>query len=467
MSRLPIRVRLTLAFAVAMALVLVAVGAFLYLRLGSSLDETLSEHLEARAAELAPRVATDSTDFANWGAGSDAILAQVLEPGGRVGDATSNVGRGTLLSPKERERAAQAPIVVERREVPGPGTEVVGYSTIWVDGPVRLLATPVESPNGRHVLVLGVSLEERDEALRGFLGELVIIGPVALLLASLLGFAIGTAALRPVEAMRAEASAISAAEPERRLPVPAARDELARLAHTLNGMLERLQRALERERSFVADASHELRTPLALLKAELELALRRPRSTDELEDALRSAAAETDRLSRLAEDLLILARSDREQLPLQRETVSAQELLDRVADRYRGHAEGTGRSIDVSVPDGLLLNADVLRLEQALGNVLDNALRHGGGAIRLSAVEQNGSVELHVADEGSGFPAQFLPRAFERFTRADAARTGGGAGLGLAIAAVIAKAHGGSAHAANRDGEGADVWLSIPRLPRT
>jgi signal transduction histidine kinase len=112
------------------------------------------------------------------------------------------------------------------------------------------------------------------------------------------------------------------------------------------------------------------------------------------------------------------------------------------------------------------VNADVVRLEQALGNVLDNALRHGGGAVRLSAVEQNGSVELHVADEGSGFLAQFLPRAFERFTRADAARTGGGAGLGLAIAAVIAKAHGGSAHAANRDGEGADVWLSIPRLPR-
>jgi len=450
MSRLPIRLRLTLAFGLAMAIVLVATGTFLYFRLGSSLDEAIDESLTARAAELAPFVARSTSTLEGGGTARDETFAQVLGPGNRVVDTTPQVGRRPLLDSEERARATtQGAFFLERDEVAG------------IEGRARLLATPVESSSG-VVLVVGASLDGRDEALGGLLGELFIIGPVALLLASLLGYGIGTAALRPVEAMRAEAGAISAAEPGRRLPVPAARDEIARLAATLNGMLERLQRALERERSFVANASHELRTPLALLKAELELALRRPRTTTELEHALRSAAAETDRLTQLAEDLLVLARSDKEKLDLRRAPVPAREIMARVAERFSHHAEAVDRPIEIDAPDGLRVDADAQRLEQALGNVVDNALRHGSGAIRLTAVEQGGSVELHVVDEGPGFPPQFLPHAFERFTRADEARTGGGAGLGLAIAAVIAQAHGGSAHVANRDGAGADVWLSIP-----
>jgi two-component system, OmpR family, sensor kinase len=446
MSRLPIRVRLTLAFALAMAVVLAATGAFLYFRLGSSLDETIDEGLQARAAELAPFVAENGSSLAGSG---DETFAQVVGPGNRVVDATSQVGRQPLLTSEERARATQEGLFLERDEVAG------------IEGQARLLATTLDSGTGL-VLVVGASLEERDEALGDLLGELFIVGPVALVLASLLGYGLGTAALRPVEAMRAEASEISAAEPGRRLPVPAARDEVGRLALTLNDMLERLELALERERSFVANASHELRTPLALLKAELDLALRRPRTLAELEDAVRSAAGETDRLARLAEDLLVLARSDQEQLQLRRDSVSAREVMDRVAERFAPHAEAAGRRIDVDAPHELRLDADVLRLEQALGNVVDNALRHGGGAIRLSAVGRDGSVELHVVDAGPGFPPHFLPRAFERFSRADEARTGGGAGLGLAIAAVIAQAHDGSVHAANRDGAGADVWLTLP-----
>jgi two-component system OmpR family sensor kinase len=443
MSRLPIRLRLTLAFALAMAIVLAATGAFLYFRLGSSLDETIDEGLQVRAAELAPLV-RDNPSLLQGGAPGDEAFAQVLSAGGDVVASTPQIGDEPLVADDARTGSA---VLLERAEVPG------------VEGRVRLLVTPLDRGG---VLVVGASLEERDEALRGFLGELFIIGPVALLLASLLGYGIGTAALRPVEAMRTEASAISAAEPGRRLPVPASRDEIARLAETLNEMLRRLERALERERSFVADASHELRTPLALLKAELELALRRPRTAKELEQALRSAANETDRLSRLAEDLLVLARSDRQDLPLRREAVAVKELLARVAERYEPAAVADGRSIEVVAPNGLVVDADLPRLEQALGNVVDNALRHGAGTIRLSADPADDRVELHVLDEGAGFPADFLPQAFERFSRADAARTGGGAGLGLAIVSVIAKAHGGTAHAANRDGAGTDVWISLP-----
>jgi heavy metal sensor kinase len=448
MSRLPIRLRLTLAFALAMAVVLTATGVFLYLRLASSLDETIDEGLQVRAAELAPLVAR-STSPLQGGAAGDEAFAQVFDRDGRVIDATPQIGEGPLVDADARARAAtRGALTLERSEVQG------------IEGGARLLVIPLDGESG--TLVVGASLEERDEALRGFLGELFLIGPAALLLASLLGYGIATAALRPVEAMRAEADAVSGAEPGRRLPLPRSRDEVSRLGETLNEMLGRLESALERERSFVADASHELRTPLALLKAELEVALRRPRSKEELEQALRSAAAETDRLSQLAEDLLVLARSDRGMLPLRTEPTSARDIATRVAERFAHRAQAVNRTIEVDASPEIDIVADRPRLEQALGNLVDNAFRHGGGAIRLTAAERNGAVELHVVDEGAGFPPEFLPRAFERFTRGDEARTRGGTGLGLAIAQVIAKAHGGSAHAVNRDGAGADVWLSIP-----
>jgi len=313
------------------------------------------------------------------------------------------------------------------------------------------------------VVAVGASLEDRDDALRGLLAQLLIVAPVALLLASLLGYWLARSALGPVEEMRVEAAAISGAEPGRRLPTSKARDEIARLAETLNAMLERLERAIERERSFVADASHELRTPLALLKTELELALRKPRAAPELEQALRSASAETDRLVRLAEDLLVLAQADDGRLPVRRDTVHVGDLLQSVRETFRSRTESAGRTIEADSADGITLDADRVRLEQALGNLVDNALRHGSGAVQLSAVGRDDHLELHVVDEGAGFPPDFLPHAFERFGRADEARTSGGAGLGLALAAAIAEAHGGTASAANRDTGGADVWLSIPR----
>jgi two-component system OmpR family sensor kinase len=254
---------------------------------------------------------------------------------------------------------------------------------------------------------------------------------------------------------------VSAAEPGRRLPLPPARDEVARLGETLNTMLGRLESALERERRFVSDASHELRTPLAALRTELELALRRERTRAELREALRSAAEESDRLSQLAEDLLVLARSQGGELPVRREKLAAAELLAGVRERYARRVAEADRSLELQADDRLELSVDRLRAEQALGNLVENALRHGRGRILLQAQRRNGRVELHVRDEGPGFELEFIERAFEPFTRGDPARVGPGAGLGLAIVDVIARAHGGAAHAANRDG-GADTWLALP-----
>jgi hypothetical protein len=266
--------------------------------------------------------------------------------------------------------------------------------------------------------------------------------------------------------MRGEAAAISASDPGRRLPVPGTGDELARLAETLNAMLERLEEAIERERRFVDDASHELRTPLANLKAELDLALRRSRTADELERALRSAAEETDRLARLADDLLVLARSDRGRLPIRREPVDVARMVGGTVDTFAARASERGVGIDVRVPEELRADVDELRMRQALGNLLDNGLRYvpSGGRMRVAAERHDGSLRLEVRDTGPGFPPEFLPVAFEAFARPDVSRSrpGGGTGLGLAIVAAVAEAHGGTVVADNLPGGGAVVVLSIP-----
>jgi heavy metal sensor kinase len=447
MSRLPIRLRLTLAFAAAMALVLVATGVFLYLRLGSSLEEAIDESLQARTAEVTPLVARGESVPADGD--PDERFVQVLDPGGGVVDGTTRLDE-PVLEPAAVADASRSVRWFVLDEVEG------------IDGRVRALATPVDTPDGTLVLLVGASLEDRDDAVQELLALLLVVGPVALVLASLLGYGLATLALRPVESMRAEAAAISATEPGRRLPLPQARDEVQRLGETLNRMLDRLEAAFERERSFVADASHELRTPIALLKTELELALRRPRSEAELGEALRSAAAETDRLAQLADDLLLLARSDEGKLALDLAPVSARDVLTSVAARFARRADEAGRQIELDAPEALELRADSVRLEQALADLVENALRHGAGSIHLTAAESDDRVELHVLDGGSGFAPEFLPHAFDRFSRADSARSGDGAGLGLTIADVIARAHGGSAHAANREGGGADVWVSLP-----
>jgi signal transduction histidine kinase len=235
---------------------------------------------------------------------------------------------------------------------------------------------------------------------------------------------------------------------------------VARLGETLNEMLARLGDALERERAFVADASHELRTPLAILRTELELALAEGRSPDELRAALASAAEETDRLTQLSEDLLTIAQTERGELPLRIEPLHLADSFATVERRFSRRAGEAGRRIAIGEGGDLTLRADWLRLDQAIGTLVDNALRYGAGTIALTARRAGVVVEIHVTDEGDGFPPEFLDRAFERFSRAPGVRDGG-SGLGLAIVATVAEAHGGSAHAVNRPDGGADVWLVI------
>jgi two-component system OmpR family sensor kinase len=446
--RLSIRAKLTATFATAMFLVLVAAAAFVYTQVRSDLNETLDENLQSRADDVASVAFTGGQGPLNLEAqrlveGEDAFALILGTSGGDAGSVTPADRRvlasslpgptGPVLTSQEAERASTKPIFFQERKVPG------------VAGEARILARPVTAGDRVVIVVVGATTQDRDETLAGLRRLFLIGAPIALLLASGLGFLLAGRALAPVEAMRHRASEITLDRSGERLPLPRADDEIHRLGQTLNAMLDRIEATLERERIFVADASHELRTPLANLRTELELADRPGRSEDEIRAALRSAVDEVMRLSQLAEDLLVIARSDQGRLPIKREPTDLAVLLERVRERFARRAEEAGRQIAVEAPSGAVMDIDPLRIEQAVGNLLDNAMRHGSGDIGVTAQVDADRVLIEVSDHGAGFPAAFRERAFERFSRADEGRSGGGSGLGLAIVGAIAQAHDGGA----------------------
>lgn len=453
---MPIRWKVTGAFAGALFLVLSAVGAFIYLRLDVELSRTLDAGLKARADEVRTAVQlspagirrADSPVFE-----ADENVAQVLRSDGTVVAGTTAAGF-PLLDASALARARRGPVFVNR---PGDSR---------LDEAVRLLAVPVRARGENLVVVVGTSLDEKDEALAALLLVEVIGLAGALLVSSAAGYLVAGLALRPVEAMRRQADSITD-QPDLRLPVPRIDDELGRLGATLNRMLDRLSRAREveaaavaKERRFVADASHELRTPLTILKTEIEVALLSAGSVPELQAALRSNLEEADRLSRLAADLLVLAQADEGRPALRVEESGVAELLADVAGRQRRRAAAAGRRIRTAATPGLTVTADRQGLERALTNLVDNGLVHGAGDVELSAWQSDDGLHITVRDEGAGFPQPFGDHAFERFSRAHPGRDGSGAGLGLSIVSAVARAHGGTVTVG--PGPGGCVHLRLP-----
>jgi two-component system OmpR family sensor kinase len=443
LRRIPFRLRLTLSFAVVMIVLFGGLALLLQTRFSASLDQAINRSLHTHFFDLETLLAGKKNLPELSAYGNE--FAQVVNPNtGAVVDRVSPGPTVSVLNRAQLHRAAQGPPdLIARRDN------------------ARVLVGPVDTKPAA-VLVVGSPLSQRDASLNTLADLLFIGGPGLLILTCFAGYMLAARALAPVERMSAQAARISGAREDERLPVPEANDELRQLGETLNAMLSRVEEALERERAFVADAGHELRTPLSILKLELELALQSDTSREELQQRLHSVAEEVDRLANLATDLLVIARAEQGRLPLDKHRIEVDDVLGAVAARFAAPAGGTGRTVRAKGSDGLELEADPVRLEQALTNMVSNALRYGAGTVGLSAVGYNGTVELHVVDEGSGFDPDFLPRAFERFSRADPARSRGGAGLGLSIVQIVAKAHGGHAYAANRDAGGADVWLSLP-----
>lgn len=462
MSRLPIRWKLTLAFALALAIVLGGVGVFLRFQLSADVDNDIERGLRARADQLSGLLMREPIAALPSPAKTlepDETIAQILTRTGRV-VAASSYADVRLLTPEQMRLAATKELFVDR-----PGDAMVDES-------LRVFASPVEARGEAFIVVVTDSLDERAETLASTLG-VEVVGLIAALIASCgVGHWVSGLALRPVEALRQRAAAISGddlADGERApLPVSPVSDEIGRLGLTLNDMLDRISRAqaaqrdvLDQQRRFLADASHQLRTPLAIIKAEVELAQPGTTKDDDLRATTASIGEETDRLSRLTEQLLVLAAAEEHRLSLTQEPVRIVDLLEEVADRGRGRAQLQGRMIMVD-SDGAMISADRQRLEYALGNLLDNALTHGAGDLELMSRRDGDVVELQVRDHGSGFSDSYLAHPFVRF--ASTASTGRGTGLGLAIVQAITEAHGGLVSLANDDA-GALVTLVLPIDP--
>lgn len=447
MRRLPIRIRVTLAFAAAMAVLLAGLSGFLVLRLQSQLDETIQQGLETRASDLAALASTPQAPRRTALPDEDVSVFQVLDARGRVIGGAPGAPSAPLLTPAQLASARRDSLQVD--------THIGDEHTS-----TRLLA----ARSGDSVIVVGQSLEARDEAVRQLSAQLLVGVPAALLLACLAGYVAAAAALRPVESMTRRARAIVPGGRGARLPVPPANDEISRLGDTLNAMLGRQEDALEHERAFVADASHELRAPLAIISAEIHVALRTARDVDSFRLALESLAVENDRVVRLAENLLVLARADQRRLPLRPELVDVAQYVTACAERFAPRAVQAGVRIDHDVEPDLFVRADEVRLGQLLDNLADNALRYAEAVVTLSARRDGAGAIVRVSDDGPGFPPAFVARAFDRFAVADDSRTGQHTGLGLTIAEAIANAHGWSVAIVSDAAHGATVELRLPSL---
>ena len=429
-ARWPLRTRVALAFLAATGVALTVLGIFVQVRVGNALDDRLREAVTAEADQLGAVPGPRRREAVRALRGE--VHAQLLTPQGDV-LASSSLVADRVLGPAE-VRAAGSTGSTWREVAVTVFDDDAAAKGQREEEPERLVL--LVRPTDEGILVVGASREDVDEALGALRNQLLIAGPLALAVAGGLGYLVAGAGLRPIERMRARAATISARSAGERLPVPAAEDELHRLALTLNAMLERLDDGLQRERRFVAEASHDLRTPLTLMLTEVELALAQQRTPEELTQALHSLHDEVRRLIALAEELLDRAGAEDGRLPIQAGPVDLVALATRVADRFQVSA--AGRAIRVTAPRPAEIQGDATRLDRALSNLVDNALRHGSGDIAIEIRAIGGGAELTVTDEGTGFTA-------------DGTSTADGDGVGLTIVREIVRAHGGTVEVRRAD----------------
>jgi len=304
------------------------------------------------------------------------------------------------------------------------------------------------------------------EEFQWYLGTVIATVPVALAVLFLTGYWLARQALAPVDQIAAMAERISADRLDERLPVTNPRDELGRLATTLNAMFARLQHSIEQMRRFASDAAHELRSPIAALRTKAEVILRSPRDAETYREALEHTVEEASRLTELVNQLLILSRHDARQISTLKEQVQIDRLVLEVVDRFRGRAVEQGVTIETSDLPGWLVTGDEVLLSQLVHNLIDNALKFtpSGGSIRVWGHIYGTDLVVGVQDSGIGISEADQLRVFERFYRVDPSQNGqrGGAGLGLAICRAIAEMHDGHLEVSGNLGEGSCFQVTLP-----
>lgn len=449
-----IRTRTNL-IATAIAALAFAAGVLLFLAATRSrIELAIIEDARERAVEIAGLVRSgDLTPI--LAVGDPELLAQVVDDTGQV-VASDQIIAG--LPPMVATTSVGPEIEIERVE-----DLVVHEAQLDDIGPFVVAKQRVDLASDSFVILVVGSLGDAGEALNAVIPLLASGVPVLLALVGGLTWIMTGRALRPVERIGAEAHNITATALDRRVPVPDSKDEIQRLALTINEMLDRLEASVLRQRQFVSDSSHELKSPLAALKTILDVAERsnEPVATETLADL----RAEMDRLERLVEDLLYLAAVD-ESRPKPRP--ADVELHQIVAEEIASVNRGTGLTIDTSGLIPMRVPGDRHDLSRLVRNLLDNAVRFAGTSIWIATRELDGSAFLTVSDDGPGVPPPDRARVFERFVRLDESRNrqSGGAGLGLAVAAAIAMAHGGELGIIESLHGGASFQARLPKTRR-
>jgi len=445
-----IRLRLALLFAIASALML-SLGAWLFVSaLSSSLLSSVDSQLAAHASHASSYLSAGShIPISTSGTNAPEYVVQVVDASGKVRGSSADAPGVPIISAEQVDRAKGQPVLITQ-------TRAGEHE--------RILAQPLPGRGG-WIVIVGASLETYDATVSRVTTELVIGCGLFVLLAAAGSYLLARSALKPVERLRIEVSNLSVLDIPGTLPIPRTHDEISALALTMNELLVRVRTSMERERNLIADASHELRTPFAVLQGELELAQRAGRTREELMSTVMIAAEEVARLTRIADDLLLLSRGDQGQLQIFPAELSVRDYLvesmGHVEPRVRGH----GMTCRVDAPSGLRARIDPDRMRQVIDNLVDNSLRYcpDGSVIDLRAGAMEGDLWLEVADNGPGFDPTFLPHAFERFRRSETSRSRdhGGAGLGLAIVSSIVSAHGGVVVAENTPTGGACVRVTL------
>ncbi|MGZ4455427.1 MAG: ATP-binding protein [Nocardioides sp.] len=434
LGRLPLRYRLVAGFSAAMLVVLGAAGGFVYWRVEFALDRQLDGDLATATGLLLPLVRPDGSTSHGTARLSGTELYQVLDARGRVLASSPTLAGAPLVTPTTIRAAASGPV---RRDI--------GALLPTTRDPLRVLVTRVHGAGAGQradVLVVAVRRDHRDEALLELLGQLAAALVGAMVVTALVGDRLARSALRPVDRYRAQADDIIAGASGVRLEVPEGRDdEVTRLGHTLNAMLDALEDALDRERHFVDDASHELRTPLTLLTTRVQLARRRPRTVAEHEEVLAEVETDVVRLVRLAEHLLDVGTT---RDPVPGGTDLAALVSEEVARRNaltRAHGDGHGVQVAADGPVPVATAPEAVA--QVVGNLLDNAARHGAPPVRVDVDAVAGLGRVRVVDAGPGMSPELLETATRRFTRAAESRSRDGFGLGLSLVEAVVTRAGG------------------------
>jgi heavy metal sensor kinase len=462
-----IRARLTLWYALLFILTFLLLGGTGYGLLGYSLSRDTDIALQGVARVLAEKAGGTGAPFLPsevddifrrfFGFSPMDRYFERLGPLGRVPPGEPSAGSPKIpLSPQARENAAKGIPTFET---------VVGVEKY----PVRVLTWPVKNA-GRvvNLIQVGLSQESQYMARRRFLLVMAAVFPIGLLLAGGGGWLLAHRALRPVDQMVKTARRISAEHLAGRLETAGTNDELDRLAQTLNEMFERLDAAFREMRQFSADASHELQTPLTILKGEIEVALRSGRTPEEYRGILQSALEEINRIARLVEGLLLLARADAGVLRVDTQLVDLAQLLEEVYKQGLILAKARNVHLRIGPVQPLSVQGDPELLRRLLLNLVDNGIKYTapGGEVALSIQKDGTRASLRIADTGIGLSPEEQKEIFKRFYRSTEARTGGegGAGLGLCIARSIAEAHGGKIEVESTPGRGSSFTVLLPLL---